>query len=361
MRSPNNPWLNRFAWLVAATTWLLIGMGGLVTSHEAGLAVPDWPTTYGYNMFLFPIRLWRGGIFYEHTHRLAASGVGLLTMVLAAWLWARDCRKWARWLGVGAFVVVVLQGILGGIRVTLLENQIGIVHAALAQLFFCLVTAIALLTSSWWEKLVTDGVSAIREAAWLRHLILLVALLVFGQLVLGATMRHQHAGLAVPDFPLAYGKLWPSTDPATIATVNQNRLDDVGYQPITAVQIYLHMAHRLVAGLLVVAIGCAVWLLRRATATTARTLRQLSLLWFSLTVLQFILGALTVWSHKAADVATAHVMVGALILVVGCQLTIILFRAQRVAVSHFVDGAIPEEATSAWLQQSPSPQSAATS
>ena len=88
-----NKWMHNFAVLTAIMTFLLLGLGGLVTSHEAGMSVPDWPNTYGYNMFLFPIGQWVGGVFYEHTHRLLASAVGLLTVVLAVWLWRRDPRR----------------------------------------------------------------------------------------------------------------------------------------------------------------------------------------------------------------------------------------------------------------------------
>src|ERR1051325_4141021 len=136
-RTLHHPWLNKFAWLTAVMTFLLLGLGGLVTSHEAGLAVPDWPTSYGYNMFLFPVHFWRANILYEHTHRLLASFVGLLTTILAVWLWLREPRRWLRWLGVTASLAVVLQGVLGGLRVTMLKDQIGIFHAALAQSFFC--------------------------------------------------------------------------------------------------------------------------------------------------------------------------------------------------------------------------------
>jgi cytochrome c oxidase assembly protein subunit 15 len=146
-RSIRHPWLDRFAWFTAAATFLLLGLGGLVTSHEAGLAVPDWPTSYGYNMFLFPMRFWQCNIFYEHTHRLLASFVGLLTSILAVWLWLRESRSWLRWLGVSAFLAILLQGLLGGLRVTLLKDEIGIFHAALAQSFFVLVTLIALFGS----------------------------------------------------------------------------------------------------------------------------------------------------------------------------------------------------------------------
>src|SRR3954470_5051827 len=123
-RSVNNPWLNRFACLTALATLVLVGIGGLVTSHGAGMAVPDWPTTYGYNMFFFPISKWVGGIFYEHTHRLVASGVGFLTVILAACLWLKEERRWLRRLGVIALFAVVLQGVLGGLRVTLIKQEI---------------------------------------------------------------------------------------------------------------------------------------------------------------------------------------------------------------------------------------------
>src|SRR5437762_7781702 len=113
-------WLNHFAWLTATATLLLICSGGMVTSKGVGLAVPDWPTTFGYNMFFFPFSKWLGprfgGIFYEHGHRLAASAVGLLTIILTLWLWLKEERRWVRWLGVGALFAVILQGVLGGLR-----------------------------------------------------------------------------------------------------------------------------------------------------------------------------------------------------------------------------------------------------
>src|SRR5437870_1239071 len=109
--------LHRFAQFVAACTVLLLLAGSLVTSTGSGLSVPDWPTTYGWNMFTFPPSKWVGGIVYEHGHRLIASTVGLLTIVLAAWLWRRDSRRWMNWLGVIALVAVVAQGLLGGLTV----------------------------------------------------------------------------------------------------------------------------------------------------------------------------------------------------------------------------------------------------
>src|SRR6266403_2875833 len=143
-------WLNRFAWCTVVATLLLLCRGEIVTSKNAGLAVPDWPTTFGYNMFLFPASRWVGGILFEHTHRLIASTVGLLTLILAGWLWRTEWRRWVRLLGLTAVGVVILQGVLGGIRVTLLKDEIGVFHACLAQAFLGLLVVIALVTSPTW-------------------------------------------------------------------------------------------------------------------------------------------------------------------------------------------------------------------
>jgi heme a synthase len=323
-RSADNPWLHRFAVLTALVTLALIGLGGLVTSHEAGMAVPDWPTTYGQNMFLFPPRLWVGNIFFEHTHRLLASAVGLLTAGLAIWLWVKESRAWLRWLGIIAFFGVVLQGVLGGLRVVLVKNEIGIIHAGVAQSFLVLVCAIALFTGSWWRNLAVRWPS-LPDQTGIRRLLLSVTLLIFAQLLLGATMRHQHAGLAIPDFPLAYHKLWPATDAASVASYNEHRLDVDESNPITAFQIVLQMVHRLVAALILCAVTFCAWSTRRRLGSP-HPLARLSLAWLGLILTQVVLGAATIWSGKAADVATLHVVVGALSLVTGALLTIVSFR-----------------------------------
>ena len=338
-----NPWLHRFAVFTALATLALLGIGGLVTSNGVGMAVPDWPNTYGYNMFLFPPSKWVGGIFYEHSHRLVASGVGLLTTILAGWLWFAEPRRWLRWLGVIAFFAVVLQGVLGGLRVVLFKDQIGIFHAALAQLFFALVCALALFTSRWWmggagSPLPADGAHGVMWAN-LRRLFLFTTILVFLQLLLGATMRHQHAGLAIPDFPLAYGKLWPAMDAEAVAAYNARRLEVTTANPITATQIALQMAHRLMALAIVVCAGALAWRARQSCAdfpgrgsienmpnrSSMRPMRQLTFFWLGLILVQAGLGAWTIWSQKAADVATAHVLVGALSLVTGVFGCIICF------------------------------------
>jgi heme a synthase len=336
--SPNNRWLHHFAVLTALATLALIGIGGLVTSHEAGMSVPDWPTSYGYNMFFFPLHKWwhAGNIFYEHSHRLFASGVGFLTTILMVWLWLKESRKWMKWLGVAAFLAVVLQGVLGGLRVILFKDQIGIFHATLAQLFFVLTCAIALFTSKWWmaREASEHGTRSTQPGAALPivgagrtgnlgKIFIATTVLILFQLILGATMRHQHAGLSIRDFPLAYGKLWPATDAASVAQYNANRVEITNFNPITAFQIQLQMVHRIVAMLILCAVAFCAW---RARRNFSGPLARLSVFWFVLILCQAGLGAATILSDKAADIATAHVLVGALSLATGAMLSIIAAR-----------------------------------
>ena len=382
--------------LTAVATLFLISVGGMVTSHGAGMAVPDWPNTYGYNMFFFPFSSWIGGIFYEHSHRLVASAVGLMTLILAARLYGRSSRPVLRWGGGGLLLVgiatavaasqrwqdavvlagtggvalsasfvwptaepqpcwlrrlgllavglVVLQGVLGGLRVTLFKDQLGIVHATLAQLFFVLTGAIALFTSRWWQVARASSVAVPPQSAaniaqanqdggalprrrydclvWLYGG---VTLLVLIQLILGAAMRHQHAGLAVRDFPLAYGKLWPATDAVSVAAYNRARLETKALNDITANHIRLHLVHRLMAVVVGVAITASWWMTRRKLECR-HPLRRWAGGWVALFMVQFGLGAWTVWSNKAADITTLHVVTGALMLLTGALMTLVLLR-----------------------------------
>ena len=213
--------LHRFAKFVAACTVILVLAGSFVTSTGSGLSVPDWPTTYGWNMFTFPPSKWVGGIFYEHGHRLIASTVGFLTIVLAAWLWRAEPRRWMKWLGVVALVAVIVQGVLGGLTVLFfLPAPISTAHAGLAEVFFCLTIAIALFTSPSWLRWRRDG-STMRR---LRRLATMTTALVYVQILVGATMRHTGAGLAIPDFPLMFGHLVPDHWSAAIAVHFAHRL-----------------------------------------------------------------------------------------------------------------------------------------
>jgi heme a synthase len=168
--------------LTAALTCVLIVFGGLVTNTGAALAVPDWPTTFGHNMFLFPWSQMVGGVFYEHSHRLLGSLVGMLTLALAAVLWPRGGRL--RALGIAAVIAVIAQGVVGGLRVVLLTDALAMVHGPLAQAFFALIVSIALITS---ERMARPA-PALDGAT--RGLTLAAALLVYLQIVFGALLTH---------------------------------------------------------------------------------------------------------------------------------------------------------------------------
>ena len=181
-------WPHRLAVITACATFPLLFIGGLVTSKGAGLAVPDWPTTFGYNMFLYPWSKMVGNIFYEHSHRLVASAVGFLTIALALSLWVQERRKWLRWLGVIALVLVVVQGVLGGLRVTLLEHSLAIVHASLAQAFFALTVSLALFTSPEWREKIAEP--PLSDYGRLRRLAAVTTGLIYVQVLFGAVLRH---------------------------------------------------------------------------------------------------------------------------------------------------------------------------
>ena len=326
--------LHLFAVLVAAATGILIFAGGLVTSTESGLSVPDWPNTYGHFMFFFPLEKMVGGIRYEHTHRLIASTVGFLILVLAGWLWRSEPRGWVRRLGYIALTAVIVQGILGGITVLwYLPDPISIAHASLAQIVFCLTMTIALVTSPGWQRAYAapEGTPSRRSGRpegtpprrsgrqgpapddlILRRVAAVTTGLIYLQIVVGATMRHTGAGLAIPDFPLMFGSLIPTHWDAKIA---------------------IHFAHRVGAVIVSLAI----------LATTGhvlyhhrsrRELRRPSLLLLVLLAIQITLGALTVLSGKQFIINSLHVVTGASVLVTSLVLTL---RAHRASLRGSAD------------------------
>jgi heme a synthase len=296
--------LHLYAVLVAVSTAVLIFAGGLVTSTGSGLSVPDWPTTYGWFMFTFPLDKMVGGIRFEHTHRLIASTVGFFILVLAVWLRLAEPRRWVRQLGYIALGAVITQGVLGGITVLwYLPDPISIAHASLAQLVFCLTISIALTTSPGWKR-AYSGRGTAPDDRVLQAIATATTGLIYLQILVGATMRHTDAGLAIPDFPFAFGHLLPPTWDAKIA---------------------VHFAHRV--GALVVTLF--------AFATTGhvffhhRTRPELwrpSALLLLLIALQITLGALTVLSHKHYIVNSLHVVTGASVLATSLVLTL---RARR--------------------------------
>ena len=315
--------LRVFAWLTVVATLFLICSGGMVTSKGVGLAVPDWPTTFGYNMFLFPVSKWFGGIFFEHTHRLIASIVGFLTIILASWLWKSETRRWVRNLGYAALGAVVLQGVLGGKRVTMLNDEIGIFHACLAQLFLGMLVVIVVALSKWWRR--SEGKS--KTARSLASIAIVTTAIIYLQLALGATMRHEHRDLSILDFPTANGAWIPDTTARALEKINAWR-DARGLSDVNAFQIWLQMTHRLVAVLIaagVITFCFRVW----RDARHIPLLRRMSILWLALLFCQLTLGAWTIWSNKAADIATAHVAVGASIFAIGVGISAVALRLGR--------------------------------
>lgn len=317
-------WMNRFSWLTVASTLLLLVIGGQVTSKEAGMAVPDWPTTYGYNMFLFPLSRMVDGVFWEHLHRLVASGVGLLACVLAVWIQLREKRSWVKTLAWVALGSVILQGVLGGLRVVFVMNQIGIVHAALAQTFLAMLVVIACGTSSWWGKFQrSESVSQAAEKIFNRWMILL-SVVVFLQLLLGATMRHAHSGLAVPDFPLSYGKAIPDLSEETLASINEWRSQN-HLMPTTAHQIGIHLSHRFFAFILL-GLFVGSWLQISKRFSWEEWEKRISFTLLSLIILQVMLGVLTIWTGRLAEMATMHMIVGAVIF---CTCIVSIVRSSQ--------------------------------
>jgi len=377
---PINPWLSRFAKLLVAATFCLIFLGGMVTSMNAGLSVPDWPTSYGYNMFTFPVTRWVGGIFFEHTHRLLATGVGMMTALLVAWIWRnrfvlpvaltacmaatgaaavlvthipsltgpenkltrgliimhvniwsfalafvavllatersrwRYGRPWVQWVAFGAFLLVCIQGTLGGLRVTEVSIVLAMIHACTAQAFLCLTVMIAAaLSPAWIENPSPAPVSrAVGPLSWL-----LVAA-VFCQLMIGAVMRHLHAGLSIPDFPLAFGRLIP---------------------PLTDERVAIHFAHRvgaLVVTLLIIALVSVVFATARSHARLTRAAAGL----LAALALQITLGAYVIWTHRSPEITSFHVVNGAIVLGVALLLAM---RAARLK-------ALPQPESQGWTQ-----------
>jgi cytochrome c oxidase assembly protein subunit 15 len=341
-----NSMLPVFAAIVAASTAVLIFAGGLVTSTGSGLSVPDWPNTYGWFMWAFPVSKMVGGIFYEHLHRLVASTVGFLIVILAIWLARAEPRRWVRRLGYLALAAVITQGILGGITVLwYLPDAISIAHASLAQIVFCLTVTIALVTSKGWTRSYADPKGPRRTAEGPRHtaegprrseaveaalqvglgdrmlqrIAIVTTAAIYAQVVIGATMRHTGAGLAIPDFPLSFGHLIP---------------------PHWDSKIAIHFAHRVGAAtvtLLVLATTSHVFFHHGRRAE----LRRPAILLLVLLALQITLGALTVLSHKQFVINSLHVVNGALVLVTSLVLTL---RAHRARFGELISNPISADA-----------------
>lgn len=340
-------WRHRFAVATVAATLALIFIGGLVTSTGSGLSVPDWPLSYG---MLMPPMV--GGVFYEHGHRMAATAVGFLTLVLAIWTARRETRPGIRRLAWAALAAVIAQGLLGGLTVIyLLPTPVSVAHACLAQLFFCTVIAIATVTSREWiaggDLSSADGEgggrrsrtapgggfggergespaptptfppNSINDVSGVRGAAKTAAIAVFVQLLLGAVMRHIGAGLAIPDFPTSFGRWIPPLDQLPVA---------------------VHFAHRIGAIVVTVFIARLAFAAWRAADRRFRAPATAAL---ALVALQIGLGAMTVLTGKAVTPTTLHVATGAAILGTCWWLALRSSRVLRGGVSSVAASTAP--------------------
>lgn len=316
--------LHHFIGFTAVCTLLLIATGGLVTSTGSGLSVPDWPLSYG---MLMPPMV--GGVLYEHGHRMIATTVGLLTVILAIWTWRVEKRLWVKRLAGIALAAVILQGLLGGLTIIyLLPTAISVSHACLAQTFFVIVVTLWLVTSRSWassEEVLPEG-----HELSTRWLAVFAGMMVYIQLILGAVVRHTESALVIPDFPLAFGQLLPplselTTDPTAPYPIDVETLRQ---------QVMIQFAHRVWAVLVCAAIGWLISRILRSHITIAALVRSVSLLGF-LVVIQVLLGASIIWSGRAVWIATGHVVVGAGILSTTVLIILRCWRFSRRTV--FVD------------------------
>lgn len=318
MKLSNSIWLPRFAKLTCLSTYLLIVVGSLVTTTGSGLAVPDWPLSFGQ---FFPEM--KGGVLFEHGHRMVAGTVGIMMTALAIWIWLADDRRWLKMFALAAWLAVVAQAILGGITVlNQLPVAVSVSHAGLAMLFFAMTAFIALATDSSWNGL-REKVSQPPPSAALTKFTIAAAVVVYMQIMFGAIMRHMGAGMAIPDWPLSYGQIIPPRlEVATIA---------------------FNFAHRTWAWVTAAAL-VVLFLAVRRHATRTHGLHTLAHLLAGLVFVQILLGAWTVWSIKDYVVTTLHVATGAAIWVTSVAVMIRTLRLRQTqTVSHTAVASKPRE------------------
>lgn len=309
--SIHKPALAVFAGVGSVWVFVLVTLGAFTTSIGAGMAFPDWPLSNGSinpDGWLSDISM-----FAEHSHRLTGMMMGFITIGLVIWLWRSEDRAWLRRLGFWALGIVVLQGVIGGKRVTLnaidvpyfhmsLGEMLRIPHGILAQVYVCLLIGIAAGCSRSWIERGSPVGAAVRQVG-------VVCLgLMFVQLVIAVMMRHNAAGLAIPTFPF-------STPPP------ENHLLPAEWN----FRVAIHFAHRVMAVVLAVALTLFAFVIRRDRASTAAMRAGASAL-VSLMILQILLGAQIIWTMRRAEMTTGHVVVGAVTLAVTFWLTWVAHR-----------------------------------
>ncbi|PCJ48785.1 MAG: hypothetical protein COA72_04765 [Candidatus Neomarinimicrobiota bacterium] len=308
MKSPYQIWLRRLSKLTVFSTLFLIFAGALVKSHEVGLSVPDWPTTYGKQMFAYPISEMVGGIFYEHGHRMVATIVGFFTMVQAIWLGFSQEPQWLKKIGFFALGMVILQGLFGGITVLFfLPPPVSIIHGILAQTFFMITIVLAYgLSIERSKRTEISGSSGVKRGA------VIMCGLVYVQLILGALMRHTASGMAIPDFP-TMGGLWIPTFSETMIHNINSTLFDLDIDPVSRGQVIIHFIHRLGAIIVTGSIGFFGYKYGSFAKENKLVFAALVSI-IGIVILQFSLGAITVLSERSPYIASFHVVTGAALL-----------------------------------------------
>ncbi|MDP2654198.1 MAG: COX15/CtaA family protein [Candidatus Omnitrophota bacterium] len=321
-KNPHNSFLGCFTKIVCFATLFLIFVGGEVTSHSAGLSVPDWPLSYG---MLFPPMV--GGVFYEHGHRMVATVVGFLTLCLAILLQYLEPQSWLRKLGFWTLGAVILQGILGGITVKFfLPTPVSVSHAVLAQTFLILTVILAYGESR--ER--TSREPGDEADPRVFRLFIIFTALIYLQLILGAVMRHTASGLAIPDFPKMGDRWFPPFDSSMLAWINDWRFMN-NYESVTLHQVGIHFLHRLMAGILagfLIWINLTTFLRQNVAPRIAKTILAID----GLVLLQISLGILTVWTQKAPTMTSLHVVTGAATLALS---VLLVLRAAPVTIPRF--------------------------
>jgi cytochrome c oxidase assembly protein subunit 15 len=338
-------WLHRYAVVTMCATFVLIIAGGIVTTRGAGLAVPDWPLSYGQFM---PERWYAiANIAAEHTHRMIAGTVALLMLGLAICTQLVERRRSVRILAWTALAAVIAQALLGGATVLILGEirpVIRVFHAALAQTFFMLTISLAVATSRWWQfgpkskvRSLKSEVGAEQAAPHfklqtshfdIRAVALLAAGALFVQLMLGAVMRHTESGLALIEFPTSYEGRWlPPTSAAELARHNAMRFADHWLEYVTLPQMWFNFAHRAGAVLVTGAIaGLAVFVFRRHADDPRFVSPTIALI--GLLFAQVALGVVTVFSLRNVWITTLHVGTGVLMFAVSFNLVLRAFRLE---------------------------------
>jgi len=322
-RLKSQRWLHRYLYLLAIGTLILVFAGGNVKSKDAGLAVPDWPTSYG---VWWPDGWYKiDNVRAEHGHRMIGAAIGFMMIVMAVWVARVDPRRWVRNLGFILLGAVCVQGLIGGLTVKMmLPAPVSISHGMLGQSIFCLSAAMVLFTSRGWQG--TPNRLPSGPGISFRTMTLVLVGAFFFQLFLGGLLRHTESALAIPDFPLAYGKLLPPVGPDAVHNANVDLLSlsiekGVPIEPVTGAQILIHFAHRLGA-LMVTALTLWIGLrIFRRYRDRPEFMAAGVALWLLVT-LQVLLGAMTVLTMRTPWVATFHVAVGATILAVSVILSL---------------------------------------